>query len=174
MYIANTYLQPSARLTSTLKGIPSGVGGVIATLDEMVKLARSGRRALPIRLAALNAVSEVPGKSYREEARAIQHYVRDRIRYVKDIRDTETLSAPEQTLEFGQGDCDDKSTLVAAMLESIGHPTRFVAVAFRHGIYEHVYVETKIGRNWISVETTEPVDFGWEPRGVVSRIVRNV
>lgn len=174
MYIPNTYLQPSARLTSTLKGIPSGVGGVIATLDEMVKFARSGKRALSVRLAALEAVSEVPGKYYREEARAIQQFVRDRIRYVRDIRDVETLSAPEQTLEFGQGDCDDKSTLVAAMLESLGHPARFVAVAFRPGIYEHVYVETKIGRNWISVETTEPVDFGWEPRGVVSRIVRNV
>lgn len=174
MFVPNTFLQPSARLTSTLRGIPSGIGGVIATLDEMVKQSRAGKKALPVRMAALGAVADVPGKSYREEARAVQQWVRDGIRYVKDIRDIETLSDPVTTLEIGQGDCDDKSLLVSAMLESLGHPTRFVAVAFRPGLYEHVYVETKIGRDWESVETTEPVEFGWHPRGIVSRIVRSV
>lgn len=174
MYIANTYLQPSARLTSTLRGIPPGIGGVKATLDEMVKLARAGKKQLPVRMAALQAVEDVPGKAWYEQAKAVQQWVRDRIRYVGDIRGVETLTAPVQTLEIGQGDCDDKSTLVAAMLESLGHPTRFVAVAFKPGIFEHVYVETKVGKNWISVETTEPVEFGWSPRGVVSRIERNV
>lgn len=174
MFVSNTFLQPSQRLTATLRGIQSGVGGVIQTLDEMVKMARVGKRALPVRMAALEAVSDVPSKMYREEARAVQRWVRDRIRYVKDIRGIETLSDPETTLEVGQGDCDDKSTLVAAMLESLGHPTRFVAVAFRPGAFEHVYVETKVGKDWLSVETTEPVEFGWNPKGIVDRRIRNV
>lgn len=174
MFSPNTYLMPSQRMTSTLMGIPSGVNGVIQTLDEMVKFARSGKKELSVRMAALEAVSDVPSKLYREEARAIQRWVRDRIRYVKDIRGIETLSDAPTTLEVGQGDCDDKSVLASAMLESLGHPTRFVAVAFRPGAYAHVFVETKVGKDWVSVETTEPVDFGWKPSGVVSRLVRNV
>jgi hypothetical protein len=34
-----------------------------------------------------------------------------------------------------------------------------------------VYPETKIGEKWVTVETTEPVKVGWEPRNIVSKMV---
>jgi hypothetical protein len=158
----------------TLQALPDGVAGIKATLALMVKLARAGKNAWPVRQLAENIVRDVREKSYIEEARAVQEYVRDHIRYTRDIRDTETVSTPEQTIARGLGDCDDKSLLTAALLESVGHPTRFVAVGRSPGQFVHVLVETKIASRWIPVETTEQVPLGWYPPGLNYRLVYNV
>lgn len=122
----------------------------------------------------MQVLSVVPQKSWLAEVRAIQEFVRDQIRYTRDVRDVETLATPDKTLEFLQGDCDDKSVLVASMLESVGHPTRFVAIGRDPNTFEHVLVETKIGGKWVTVETTEPVQVGWYPAGFPYRLVYNV
>ena len=151
--------------------IEDGPRGTLKTLKLMRTVTRSGKRSLAIRQLSGSLVNGAQQKDYAEEARIIQAFVRDRIRYVRDIRGVETIQTPEKTLEFGYGDCDDKSTLVASMLESIGHPTRFVAMGLRDGPFSHVYVETKMGTKWVGVETTEPVEFGWTPPDVTSRMV---
>ncbi len=59
-------------------------------------------------------------------------------------------------MEYRKGDCDDQAVLIASLLESIGHPTRFIAIkTSTFGPYVHVYVETRIGNKWFPVETTE-------------------
>lgn len=143
--------------------IPDGKAGTVATLKIMGQMVRAGKKSLPVRQKALELVNGFRQKDWLAEVRAIHAFVRDRIRYVRDIRGVETVQTPEQTLQIGQGDCDDKSVLVAALLESIGHPTRFVAIGKSPDDFIHVYVQTKIGRNWVGVETTEPVELGWEP-----------
>jgi transglutaminase-like putative cysteine protease len=158
----------------TLQALPDGVAGIKATLALMVKLARVGKNTWPVRQLAENIVRDVREKSYIEEARAIQEYVRDHIRYTRDIRETETVATPEQTIARGLGDCDDKALLTAALLESVGHPTRFVAVGRAPGQFVHVLVETKIAARWIPVETTEQVPLGWYPPGLNYRLVYNV
>lgn len=157
--------------TSSLREIEDGPRGTLETLKLMRAVTRAGKRSLAIRQLSGSLVNGAQQKDYAEEARIIQAFVRDRIRYVRDIRGVETIQTPEKTLEFGYGDCDDKSTLVASMLESIGHPTRFVAMGLRDGPFSHVYVETKLGTKWAGVETTEPVEFGWTPPDVTSRMV---
>lgn len=152
--------------TAQLMAIPSGEEGTRQTLKLMSGLVKDGKKSLPVRLLALRLVENNQQKNWLGEVRNIHAFVRDRIRYVKDIRGVETLQTPEKTLEIGQGDCDDKSTLVASLLESIGHPTRFVAVGFRGAGFAHVLVETKIGNKWVAVETTEPVELGWFPRNI--------
>lgn len=154
----------------TLQAIPDGPAGILATLKIMRQFAREGKRHYPVRELALSLVRNVPAKDWVQEIKNIHAYVRDNIRYVRDIRGIETVATPETTLEIGQGDCDDKSVLVASLLETIGHPTRFVAVGFRPGVFEHVLVETKIGTKWVGVETTENVDLGWFPPRVVNRM----
>lgn len=155
-------------------GIPSGSAGTSTTLDLMVKITREAKKHLPVRLLALSLVKNNSQKDYRGEVRDLHRFVRDEIRYVKDVNGVETLQVPEKTLEFKQGDCDDKSMLLAALLESIGHPTRFVAVGFAPKTYAHVYVETKIGDKWYPLETTEPWEAGRGPDGVVNRMVRHI
>jgi transglutaminase-like putative cysteine protease len=157
--------------TASLQLIPSGKAGTVATLKLMGGLVKDGKKNLAVRQAAARLVHQNGQKDWVGEARDIQHFVRDQIRYVKDIRGVETLQTAEKTLEFGYGDCDDKSVLVASMLESIGHPTRFVAIGFKPDDYVHVYTETKIGPNWVGVETTEPVELGWTPPNVLTQLI---
>jgi transglutaminase-like putative cysteine protease len=139
----------------------------------MSQLVRSSKKNPEIRQLALSLVRRNGQKDWVGEVRDLHAFVRDRIRYVKDIRGVETLHTPEKLLEYGQGDCDDKSTLLATLLETLGHPTRFVAVGFRPGRFDHVYVETKIGPRWIGLESTEPWPPGKVPPGAVTRMEQN-
>lgn len=151
--------------------IPDGIQGTRQTLEIMKRLVRDGKRNPVIRQAALDIISNVPQKNWVGEIRAIQQFVRDQIRYTKDILGVETVQTADATLDIGHGDCDDKSVLVASLLEAIGVPTRFKAVGFSPGQISHVYVQAKIGPKWIGVETTEPVDIGWEPSNIRNQII---
>lgn len=149
---------------STLGLIPDGPAGIAATLKIMGQMVRSGKKDTNnVRNVALGLVADLQQKDYSGEVRALHAYVRDCVRYVQDVTGVETVQTPQVTLMNHAGDCDDKSVLLAALLESIGHPTKFVAVGRAPGEYEHVYVETKIGPRWIPLETTENVEPGWEP-----------
>jgi transglutaminase-like putative cysteine protease len=159
----------------TLGYIPDGPAGTRATLDIMVKLAREYKTNLEVRNQAEAIIAGVREKDYWGEAGAIQQWVRDNIRFTQDINGVETIKTPLELLYSGQGDCDDKSLLAATLLESVGHPAMFVAVGTQPGgEFDHVYVETKIGDNWIGVETTENVPLGWKPENVASRMVRHI
>jgi transglutaminase-like putative cysteine protease len=140
----------------------------------MQKIAEQSKNNFEVRATALRLVESLPQKDFLSEVKAIHRYVRDDIRYVKDIEGVETLATPIQTIRMGQGDCDDKSLLAAALLVSIGHPSRFVAVGRTPGIFEHVLVETKIKERWVPVETTEPVPVGWYPPGMTQRLVYHI
>jgi len=152
--------------TYQLMEISNGLTGIRQTLKIMSKLVKKYKSAPAIRELALSLTGNLPQKDYLGEVRAIHYYVREEIRYIKDTKDVETIQSPIQTLRLKQGDCDDKSSLTAALLESIGHPTRFIAVGFRKGALSHVLVQTKIGKKWINVETTEPCELNWFPNRV--------
>lgn len=129
------------------------------------------KKNLSIRNKALALTQGLRQKDRIGEIRALFDYVQNNIRYVRDIREVETLQFPEQTMSQESGDCDDKSTLLASLLESIGHPTRFVAVGFKPGHYSHVFVDTRIGQNgWLTLDTTEPHPMGWRPPGIVEAL----
>jgi transglutaminase-like putative cysteine protease len=161
-------------LKASLQSIPDGADGINATLQIMKALVKDFRKDLTIRTLAVQIVNKYGQKDYLSEIKALQAFVRDKIRYVKDVRDVETIQTPFVTIQMRSGDCDDKCTLLASMLEAIGHPTRFVAIGFQHNTYEHVLVETRLNRSWIPLECTEPVDIGWYPKNVVSRMVLHI
>jgi len=172
MYFSRT--DGPAPLSASLHGIPDGREGTIATLKIMRDVARKGKESLSVRTLATQLAATVPPKDWVGEVKAVHKFVRDKIRYVKDIRGIETIQIPEVTLQLKSGDCDDKSILVASLLETIGHPVRFVAIGFKPDDFVHVYPETRIGTKWVSVETTEPVEIGWTPKNIVSRLIINV
>jgi len=151
------------RLTqhSQLKAIPSGQPGVEVTLKIMADLCETYRKDIAVRETALRVVRRCDQKDYAAEVAAIHAYVRDDVSYRGDVRDVETLQSPDYTLRMQAGDCDDKSLLVACLLESIGYKTRFVAIGTEPGIYSHVYAQVFAGNKWVSLETTEPVSVGW-------------
>jgi transglutaminase-like putative cysteine protease len=174
-YSPATYL-PATPTLATLQGLGDGPEGTAQTLRIMRDFARASLRnpAQTVRGMALSITQGVDARNYLGELRACQGWVRDNIRYVQDPEDIELVQTPEKTLEFGAGDCDDKSTLLAALLLSIGHPARFVAVGFDGDPFSHVLVESKIADSWVPCETIVPVALGWYPAGVTSRYVLKV
>jgi len=168
-------INPKTTTTGVLSEIPNGKRGTKIVLLKMRDLIREGRSSLPVRLLAADIVKGLPPKKWVAEASAIQTWVRDNIRYTRDINTVETLHTAEKILELGYGDCDDKTILVASMLESIGHPTRIKAVGFSGGMLSHVYPEVRIGGAWVPVETTED---GWNlgkaPPGIKNTMIVGV
>lgn len=123
----------------------------------------------------MRLVRELPPKAFSDQVVELFRFVQKRIRYVHDVREVETLQTPAYTLKEGQGDCDDMSMLLASMLESIGHPTRFAALAIGGGPFSHVIAETRIGDKWLSLDPTVSYAYvGWQPPDVTQRIVWNV
>lgn len=159
---------------TTLKGIPGGVAGTRATLKQMARMAQKGKRQIAFRELALSIVQSAPPKCWSCEAKLIQEWILNNIRYVRDIEGIETIATPEKTLEYRSGDCDDVVLLASVLLLSIGHPVRYAAVGFRNKPYSHVLLETQIGDRWVPMELTEPLPFGKAPPGVTSKMIEHV
>lgn len=133
-----------------------------------------GKASPTIRYRALALTSSLRQKDKLGEIQALWDFVRNRIRYVKDIRGIETIQDAEQTLVQASGDCDDKAILLDALLESIGHPTGLWAVGFKPGVFTHVIPITRLGpgNRWFPLETTEDKPWGWYPKGVQASLQR--
>lgn len=159
----------------TLQALPYGDAGVKATLREMRDIVRTWRKHPRIRNRAIELTSGCPSKAWACEVHRLHEFVRDRVRYVQDVRGVETLQTPEHTLRLRAGDCDDQCILLASLLEAVGHPARFVAVAFRPGgQFSHVFTETQVGGYWVACETTEPWPLGRRPPGIRRHLIQRV
>lgn len=145
----------------TLTEIPDGDAGTRATLKIMGSLVKAYKVNPEIYTLARQLVAHLPQKDWPGQVRALTEFVRDRVRYVHDIAGMEGLQTPTVTLEILAGDCDDKCTLLGSLLATINHPVQFAAARIENAPdYGHVFVRTLIGRNWIPLETTEPVEPG--------------
>lgn len=156
-----------------LYGIPEGKEGVRVTLSLMSKLVRSFKKSQPIRNIAIQLTGALTQKNRRAEVSALFNFVKYEIRYVRDINGIETIQTPQKTLELKAGDCDDKATLLASLLESIGFRTRFIAVGFKPDNFVHVLVQVKLDESWLSLETTEPQPIGWFPPNVKAIMIEH-
>ena len=157
-------------------GIPDGRVGTIATLRIMRQLARAAVRApnQKIRNTAIQILAGLPPRQWAAEVEHLHSFVRDQIRYLRDPVDVELVATPEKTLELCAGDCDDKATLLAALLEATGHPARFLAIGLNGGPFSHVLTQSKIGPRWISLETIIQKPMGWHPVGVTSNYILDI
>lgn len=155
-------------------GIPDGPNGTRETLNIMRRLVRLARTDPTIRALAEDIIQNVPPKEGAQEIDALRVWIRQNIRYTNDTNGVEMLQTPQALLRSGNGDCDDQATLLATLAEAIGYPARFAAVGFSPDEFEHVFTEVRLGTRWIPAETTESVDLGWYPPGVVSRITVHI
>lgn len=159
------YPKPDFRYT--LAALPDGEAGVRATLQVMKAIKNAYKKLPSTRNLALSIVQGLPQKSFLKQIQLLHEFVRDRITYIKDIHGVETVQTPDVTMHLRAGDCDDKSVLLASLLESIGHPTQFIAIGTNPERFSHVFVETKFGSQWVSLDPTEPYAAGWRPPGIV-------
>ena len=169
-------------LVGYMTSIPSGIEGVRATLRTMVGVCRSFLKPpvgnsckvqdlLMIRVTAQKIVEGCTEKDYYCEAECLQRFVRDHIRYVRDMLCAETIQTPDKTLRIGSGDCDDKAILYCALANCIGFETRFCAIGVDDtDEFSHVSAQVLVpGTGWVNAETI-PIDskgskaaFGWFP-----------
>jgi transglutaminase-like putative cysteine protease len=129
--------------------LPSGDAGVAKTLVNMQRLADSGSRDPAVRAAVVNALRTSAAAAHNLYAQTVAWFtfVRDWVYFVNDPTGTEYLQSPAVTLQIMSGDCDDRATLLAAGLRSIGVPAQFKAVAAdptRPGTFSHVYVVARV------------------------------
>jgi hypothetical protein len=167
--------------------IPGGLGGVRRTLRLMVDVSSTFKTDIHVRTLAVclvggRVVTLTNGeqvryplcrpKDYLGELRTIHAFVRDHIRYVRDVESVETLQTPIQTLNVLAGDCDDKSILFSSLAGAIGFPTRFAAIGVRGGDFSHVMAQAAVdGDQFVNAETIltdPPVELGWEPPDATS------
>jgi transglutaminase-like putative cysteine protease len=90
--------------------------------------------------------------------------VQDRITYVEEM--PERFQTPTTTIAMGYGDCDDFTTLIASLLESIGIESELVGMQWsvpgEGKFYRHIFpraVVTQGGRVYeIPLDATERQD----------------
>lgn len=167
-------LAPTPEISGHIVQLAGGLAGIQQTLAYMRQMVNEGRVDPQIRQAATSAVFLTPEKDEFSEIEAIFNYVRDNIRYVKDVHQVETLSTAAKTMQGRIGDCDDQTVLLAAMLEAVGYPTRFAVAAYRSGNFEHVYLQVLGHGQWISLDPTENQVMGWEPPGATKMMYEAV
>lgn len=154
---------------SALSEISSGKDGVIQTLSIMAGQVQLYKSNPHIRDLAVKILGPINGnqKDYVGQIRSLFEFVQCAIGYVRDIRGVETIQSPLYTLQIGSGDCDDKSVLLATLIECIGFPTRFLAMGFKPNTYCHVICEVFLSGEWISLDATENKPMGWKPPNIV-------
>jgi len=151
-------------LSGRLVDIPNGAAGVFTTASTMRQLINAYKTDIEIRTTAANLVFLTPEKNDLAEVEALFNFVRDNIRYLKDVHAVETLTTPDRTLQLGYGDCDDQVVLLGSLLESIGYPTKIVLTGYGDpGIFEHVYLQTLIQNQWVDMDPTEQIPLGFAP-----------
>ncbi len=153
---------------------PEGRAGAIHTARLMRQMVQASRVDPVIIAAAQSIVGLQPPHDFNREALTLFDYVRSRVRYIRDVNEVETLTMPVHVLERMCGDCDDKATLLASLLEAIGFPTRFVLAGYTGSQFEHVYLQVLVDGEWISADPTIDVPFGWEAPGAVVYWVERV
>jgi transglutaminase-like putative cysteine protease len=175
----------------------------VKTIDQRVKrvieMINKGKQDPRVRAVAVKIVSRLCGdkhcikeRDYYGEVKAIFDWVRKYIRYVHDINGIDTFQHPARTLEFGGGDCDDYTILLASLYQSIGYPVRIrVVAAVRPEVYKnmtpsqkskvdynHIYLLVGIPphklpdsqKDWIPVDASVNKPFGWEvPKQFVAK-----
>lgn len=106
------------------------------------------------------------------EVTRIMKWTESHFRYVRDPRGVEMVKSPEisdaeiESQGRFQGDCDDVTAYVAALLKSVGYAVRAVVMSvpgkgdeYRH-IYPRVYLPKR--RAWVTLEmTAKQKPIGW-------------
>jgi hypothetical protein len=156
-------LAPIPAFTVTRINVPDGVAGAIYTVSQMRRMVNDASTDPAIINQAVSLVHMVPAKSELYEIEALFDFVLNHVRYTRDVYGVETLSDPRMTLQRLVGDCDDKATLLATLLQAVGYPTRFIMGAYEGPDFEHVYLQAFANGQWIDLDATEYNGVGWAP-----------
>jgi transglutaminase-like putative cysteine protease len=146
---------------------------VIARMRAAV-LGDRGAQHPAVREQAISILSSIdsPTTDYARSIAAIHTWMQDHILYVRSPIGKVGTDAPADVLAARSGDCDELSTLEAALLGAVGIESSFVTCALAGRNQQHVYLVAHIpGAE--SVIPLDPSSFnkpaGWEIDNVTDR-----
>lgn len=154
--------------------VPDGPNVTATTIAAMHRLVKDAVLDPRFRMLAGQIAQEagVARRDYTGEAAALLAWVQNNVRYVRDPDlpgvGLESVADPRVTAATTrQGDCDDLSTLLAALAASIGFQYAFVTVgddAGKPNEFRHVYVTIYVpGKGWFAADPSFEQPLGWEP-----------
>lgn len=157
--------------------ISTGARGTTETLRAMADLIVEASQDPYFVQFTRNIVRSCASKDYLCEADALLQYVKQNVTYRQDPLLMEWVQSPGWTMFVErQGDCDDSSSLLAAMDLAAGHGAELVAVATeRSNPSEYTHVFTRVGLRtpgggveWLGQDAVPtPARLGWEvPRSM--------
>lgn len=156
--------------TGSRRKIARGNTGSTETVNAMTQLAYEGSIDPVVIKAAQDAIRLVPERNDYATFQAVLDDVRRRMRYTADPIDAEVVKHPRVAIQGSDDspngrepmDCDDVSTLTAAMLGALGYQTRFATVAAdasRPKEWSHVYLVARTTAGaWVPMD---PIMRGW-------------
>ena len=157
--VGRMYERTDSPVRASLYGLPDGDLGTRATLTTMQRLAEAGARDPDVRATAIEIITAAGARGHDPalQAGALHEFVRDRVLFVGDVAGVETVQSPRVTLRVMAGDCDDRATLLAAMLRAIGIRSRFRVIAAdprRRRSFSHVFVIATVSGRDIALDPT--------------------
>lgn len=154
----------------TFQTVPYTGGRLDASLELAQNIADQwGVHPLLIQMAR-DITGQWNARNRMEESRAVQAWVRRRVRYVPDPIAAEMIADPLTTIRNG-GDCDDMAVLAAALLQAIGHDARIGAVTWKgRDAASHAVVVDLTARCVVDPVGNEPQN--WPPQGFEVESIR--
>jgi len=143
--------------------------GVPTKIRQIRKLVEMGKRDPKIYALAgqITFAANVAGKDQVGELKALYDYVAKEVPWRSDINKVETFADPASTLEWHRGDCDDHTSLLMSLAESMGYSTK-ARVIERKGaggpshIYPMVGLPRSAPRKWIPLDIAGGQGPNWE------------
>ncbi len=159
-------------LRSTITTIGEGRPGLQGKIRQMERMVADAVRDHDFRQMAVEQLKGLPPRDWDAEINRVVKTVQ-RMRFTKDPYTPDGLEVfihPKTMLMqilggTGYGDCDDHVLLAVAMLEVIGHRTRYRVGGARPGAYQHIWIDVlHPDRGWVPVELIRPeVSVGFDP-----------
>jgi len=116
----------------------------------------------------------VPERDPAALARAVQQYAQEHVKFFRER--PERFASPLRTIQWGFGDCDDKSILIASVLRSFRVPVRLAFIRYRQPTLDggskrisHVYPQVKLKGQWLALESVHPWPMGKDPAAEAKR-----
>ena len=163
--------QPPTRARSTLKFEPRKARTIAERVSFIHEQALKGVHSPKIYELARKTLSRkcggtwcVPERDARAELETMYGEVRQRVRYTLDPREFDAFVTPQRTLELGAGDCDDATSLLAALCMSIGYRVQSRVVHLKgQPTYGHIFLRAQLPNGeWVPLDASVNARAGWE------------
>lgn len=162
--------QPAPASLGYRSPLLAGDGGTAQTIAVMRHLVDEAQGDANFVRKAIDIVRNVPAFDDFGEAHAIFSWVHKNIRFTKDPVSKEKLYPPSELLKIRAGDCDDISTLIAALGMSLGYSARLITIGANSQNpqeFVHVYAELEVpagSGNWVPMDAARvDSEFGVAP-----------